>query len=779
MLTRLVIAALLLLAASTEAKAGGQFVGGTSPLAPAVLTTDEEFVGPFASWICARSSASGTCGAAAASFCNAAGSGSTDDTAAIQNCLNSISSTTPVVYIPCGTYNISTTLTLPGQIFVAVIGQDNSTAAGRCTTTLKWTGASGGKLLYLDGTAYSNFSRLTFDGNSLANVLVDQSWDNTVGHFDARNQYIDDVFKNGNDNTTSYGFRCGALTFGCSEVLMVRDTFSNLGFGVATCNANALDLWVWYSSFSNSRVAVTNDTTDFIGGTCGSGAYHVVSDVFRNSSTFDLYNFGGTMINVLDNYSSGSAQFMKALAADTFQRNTIVNTTLGGTFDTGSIHYGGESMLLDNSIYNTNSTAPYVGGDGNLMAIGNSFTNSSPYSIDSGKFYDLADQTIANTPPPAPILPGTPPNNNRTIYDAGALGLQIAVCKASNGSSSTFTSGACTGSPDGLRNVAHIPVGTTTVSATVVVPANSNAQIIGDGWDTILNSTTANPIISINGPSQVTLRGFAMTGSGSNDGIHISGVDQANAYVYMRGVFLGESVTSLVLNGLSNVLVDAQHFEWATNSGSYDVTQSGSNHFNQWGATGGRFQLTGAANTDFVGGWFEDDSFSPTSSISGTGSFIHSTARLEFPATFDLFDLNNFTGTFALLNSYVTPGTCPYMANTVNATGAGTGGLIADALNAFLFPPTPATNSAGSTVKLIGNLQQSDGTCSSQVALTDSPNPIVSGDLSTVASALSYFRTTKPLLPNGKPSGTSAVEIYDVTATVYSQGFATDMEISP
>src|SRR5215469_15090508 len=67
--------------------------GGGNPSLP----SNEEFVGPFASWMCARTAASGTCGTAAAAFCNAAGNGVTDDTTAVQNCINSLTTSAPVV----------------------------------------------------------------------------------------------------------------------------------------------------------------------------------------------------------------------------------------------------------------------------------------------------------------------------------------------------------------------------------------------------------------------------------------------------------------------------------------------------------------------------------------------------------------------------------------------------------------------------------------------------------------------------------------------------------
>jgi hypothetical protein len=731
--------------------------------------SDEEFVGPFASWVCARTQASGTCGAAAASFCNAAGNGSADDTTAIQNCINRLSSGKPVIYFPCGTYNISTTLNLSNQVYVSLIGQDNSTAAGRCRTTLKWTGSSGGKLLYINGVYASQFTRLTFDGNNLVHIVVDQSWDGSTGSFDASNQYIDDVFKNGNDNTTSYGYRCGALAAGCSEVNLVRDTFSEVGFGVATCNADALDVGVWYSSFSNTKIAVGNSTGEV---SCYGGAPHAIGDVFRQSSKDDIYiSGGGDTTNNLDNYSFGSKQFAYDLGVGAFQRNTIMNTNLDGTAAGASI-FSSFALVLDNTIENTNTTGPYVGAS-TITSIGNKFTGSMPISYNN-RLYESGDQTISPSTINPPALPGAPPNNNRTIYEASTLGLQTAICKASNGASSTFSAGACTGSPDSLKNVAHLVAGTYTPSSAIVVPANSNAQIIGDGWDSVVSSTTANPVMAISGPSQVTLRGFRMFGtytSPSNDGIHISGVDQANAYVYLRGERLGSNSTaSLVLSGLTNVLVDADDFQYPYNTGTYDIIQSGSSHFNQFFGTGGSRSVSGDANQQMIGGWLEAASFLPQSSISGTGSFIHSTAHLGAPANTNYFNLSNFTGTFALLNSPVNPNSCPSAGYAVNATGVGTGGLIISGLD-FFPDASPISNSAGSTMKVFGN---DASQCIPIQIVPDIPSPITSTDLSAVATALQYFRNTKPLVPTGNSPGTSAVELYDV----FVEGFATAVRIT-
>src|SRR5271169_2643070 len=132
---------------------------------------DEEFVGPFASWANVKTTY------------GAAGNGATDDTAAIQKALNSLSPTNPTIYFPPGTYLVTQTLTLTAQEYVNVIGADPS------TTAIEWGGASGGTMLHLNGVAYSRFDRLTFNGKGDAAVMVDQSWDGSTGYFDTGNEY--------------------------------------------------------------------------------------------------------------------------------------------------------------------------------------------------------------------------------------------------------------------------------------------------------------------------------------------------------------------------------------------------------------------------------------------------------------------------------------------------------------------------------------------------------------------------------------------------------------
>ena len=283
---------------------------------------DEEFVGPFPSWANVKTNY------------GAAGDGVTDDTAAIQKALNALGPVNSTLYLPAGTYRITQTLSLAGQQYVNVIGQDPS------NTTILWAGSFGGTIFYLNGIAYSRFDRLTFNGQGNAAVAVDQSWVGSGNYFDTGNEYADDVFEN-----IGTGFRCGNLGYGCAETSMLRDRFiNNTVVGVATKNFNALDMFIWYSLFQNDAVGVSNNP--------GAGNFHVYNSLFQNSKSADIAIGNTGTFNFRNNYSIGSNQFLVASntgnpANITIEGNTILDTANPISVAVGNL---GPVVLLDNTI---------------------------------------------------------------------------------------------------------------------------------------------------------------------------------------------------------------------------------------------------------------------------------------------------------------------------------------------------------------------------------------------------------------------------------------------
>ncbi len=751
--------------------------------------SDEEFVGPFASWknVVTDYGAVGNC--------------SSDDTTAIQNGINAISTSNPVLYFPAGCYKVSSTLNVSSNVascstgqcgMIALVGHDP------VDTTIKWFGSSGGTLLNINGIVESSFDRITFDGGALAAVLVDQAWDGSTSggkNFDTGNQYADDVFTNG--GTNAIGYRCGALGQGCSEVEVIRSTFNGLTFGAVTCNANALDVWIWYSKFTNNAYGVSNDTSTLVPATagCAGGNYHVAESVFQNSSVGDITSLHGGAFNIIDNFSIGSAQFIPVHGDElTLQRNTIIDTTNGI-----SLQPCFNVVLLDNKIRTkTGNAAPVVKGlgiappgsttyceGGELLSLGNTYTVASAEDhyntfYQSGDIVDSGGTSIDPTPP---TLPGTPPNNGRTVYEASASGsgttcssgspcsAQTAICLASTGSSG-FSGGNCTGTViAGNEPVVHLNPGTYAVSATLSVPANSDIQIIGDWWYSKLSGGVGvNPVLKINGPSHVVLRGFeTITAATGADGILMTGVDQAGATVSLDDCFLpGDNSTAgsraIFLDALTNVSVEAHGLSFPyttlaslkqTGAAPLDVFFGDTTGFNL--ANNYIADLSGGANLQLVGVW-EDGMGGTTGgaglSATGGGTLVYSTGNynLQTSTGIKALSLSNYAGNALVLNTIFQGEGIGNGAMTVSGTGTGATEVIPFNTG---YSTTFFTNSAtGNTVEFFGNGGQADSPAT--------PNLVAAG------SSMSRFRSRKPSLPAATPSGITGVQMYRVFVSAAS-----------
>jgi hypothetical protein len=506
-----------------------------------IPATSDEFVGPFSSWTNVQS------------VYGATGDGVTDDTAAIQKALNDLSASahSSVLYFPAGTYQITATLSLAHAIDISLIGADPA------VTKIVWAGPANGVMLYLNGVAYSKFSRLTFDGSSTALVAVDQSYDGKLGYFDTGNEYSDDSFTN-----AGYGIRGGALDFGFAETSVLRSHFTgNWVAGIAVLNYNALDLWVWYSTFQNCNVGVTN----YIPVIVGAGNFHVYYSNFSNSRVADLEvgNTGG--FSARGNFSSGSAYFFLGAGATNNPAtiDIVGNTILDSTNANGTaigIWNQGPGFVMNNVIRTlAGKPGPAVSwgtfsNDQDLESVGNTFTTSNSIFIGPGELIETGDQVVASSSvnPTAPILPGTLPTMNRQVFEvapgASASDIQSVINLAA--------------AQNGNRAVVHIPYGAYKVNQTIVVPP-SDIQIVGDGYGIGSGGTSLGwagsgngPVFQVNGPSQATLRDVGIKGTATADGLLISNIDQSGSRVYMDQAHLtGCTQWCLAVSGLDNLTV--------------------------------------------------------------------------------------------------------------------------------------------------------------------------------------------------------------------------------
>ena len=727
---------------------GGAIFFFGSPQAHAM--GNEDFVGPFPSW------------ANVQTMYGAKGDGTTDDTAAIQAALNDLGSATTTLYFPAGTYLITKTLNLSNKIYVNIIGEDPS------DTKIIWGGPSSATstMLYINGMAYSRIDRLTFNGQGVANVAVDQSWDDSTGYFDTQNQYADDTFEN-----VGTGFRCGNLGYGCAETSMLRDQYLNDDVaGVAMKNYNALDMWVWDSLFRNDASGVTNYP--------GAGNFHVFNSIFENSTSSDITIGATGVFNFYGNYSIDSHQFLYTVnsgnpANITINDNTILDTTATTSISVGNF---GPVVLLDNTIRSREgvTNGPVVMMTGNqfsdLFSMGNTFTVSSSTYDANGHWHSVNDQVVARNTinPIMPTLPGTPPNNNPQIFEIlpGSTSAQIQQIINEAASSTN------------AESIVHIPAGTYDITGTIDVPADSDLQIIGDGYRSRLfwNGTTTGPVIRLEGPSKAILREISVGGNNhSADGIEIDNADQPGSSIFMESPFLSHSYTNFFADALDYTNVQLHDFEHSdaqsvNNAPSVEVTGGPYAIHNFWkgGATnifagsssgnnlsyevsnGGHLGIRYTWNDAGGGGNEQIADAAGTSTLSYIGSTLYQPNCSSGSSA----ALNNFHGTAALVNLSMT---CNAYINGNGSNGMALGlGLVTINNDSFVNNSTPAVES-----ELLNSLTASSTTPIPSTNIAEIPEQGTANE-SFLTATLDQLRNEVPSVLSPLPSNVTDVRFYRV-----------------
>src|SRR5262249_3402868 len=163
------------------------------------------------------------------------------------------------------------------------------------------------------------------------------------------------------------GFKGG----GFAETSIRRSQFTrNSRAGVALGNFNALDAWIWESTFDDCGEAVTNRG--------GAGNYHVYNSVFHRSTVSDLAmgNTGG--FSARGNYSLGSKSFLIGGGTNNPATVDIQGNTIIDPLDSPTISMGnqGPALIADNVIRSLPSArSPVVNWasfiDADVTSIGN------------------------------------------------------------------------------------------------------------------------------------------------------------------------------------------------------------------------------------------------------------------------------------------------------------------------------------------------------------------------------------------------------------------------
>ena len=531
--------------------------GPTGDGSSVVASDDDEFIGPFASWLNVKTNF------------GAVGDGMTDDTIAFQYALNALaspSSHASVLYIPAGTYKITSSLNYIStncNIYCtgkSIIGESPT------NTILKWQGdATGSAMLTLDSINRMQFDRLTLDGSGAEITLVNETANNAYA---GSNEYSDDVFEN-----AAIGLEAGdnSAFCGCTaETKVDRDTFANMTkAGMSLESWNALDWYVRYSTFEHDHYGVTNDYG-------AGGAVHLDHNLFEYNDT-DAGWGNGSNQSYTYNTSYYSGVF---LLGSPYGNPSILigNTVLMPQTAAISMPSVGPLTLIGNTIegpittaQSSNQVVTFAGGSTStpnsyVTSMGNTYVSATPFSVQnvtygtdviSGGLTSINDAvvSISDVHATLPAMPGPLPNYHRTIYDvpqgASAATIQATIDQA-------------IAENNGNRPVVHIPWGQYSVTSTITIPGNSDVQIVGDSMQTIINwnGSTSSPVFALLPPSHAEIRNLTINAASSSAGILVDGYDQPGDRIYTNFAAEGSpgSFHNLLVNGFDNTLVQMDDF---------------------------------------------------------------------------------------------------------------------------------------------------------------------------------------------------------------------------
>jgi hypothetical protein len=497
----------------------------------AVSKAGDGFVGPFKSWLNAKSGF------------GAKGDGVTDDTNALQDAFNAAGNGigNSTLYLPPGTYLITRTLSINNRLNISIIGDNPA------NTIIKWGGVVRGTMIQINGTAYSKFDRLTWNGNRTADVAIDQSWDGKRPSFDTGNEYADDIFVD-----VGFGIRGGALGHGFAETSILRDQFiRNTIAGVSLGNFNALDVWIRNSLFQDCAVGVTN--------MYGAGNFKIYQCVFRNSGVSDISMNNTGEFSIRGNTSVRSKQFFYAAGSRNPASIIIEGNVVIDPVNIQPITVGNQGPII--FIHNTirspgNVTAGPVAKFGSdVVSANNTFTIGNPVSAgnDLITYNDKVVPTPSLSTLKVPVIPVVEPNVKRKIYEipagAGADVIQDIINKASK-------------SP-GTRPVVHFPYGNFNISRTLLIPEHSDVQLIGDGYGSyhasmlIWTGTAPGPIICISGPGKAVIRDITLKGNANSTNILITNADQKGSRVFLEEFNQKDGQVGLLANQLDHTQIIA------------------------------------------------------------------------------------------------------------------------------------------------------------------------------------------------------------------------------
>lgn len=497
---------------------------------------------------------------------SAKGDGKTDDTQALQQALDElgISGHSPVLFLPKGIYRITRTLTFKSRKGIAVFGENP------LNTVVRWDGAPNQPMLYLNGVGYSEYGRLTWDGNGTASAAYAHQWDQKIPFANSGTQHADEIFTN-----MATGILSGKNMD--AEFSIRRCRFYNCtAAGISLQGPNALDWWIWDCYFEKCFTGVANNHPDF-----GAGNFHVYRSIFIRSAKADISLGNSNYFSFRNNVSWQSTCFLNAQQFSnsspiTLQKNWVFSD---GRQPTLELFTKGNVLLLDNTFITPDTSRQPVihqvngfkGTTPDITLVGNRFSaQKNILEQNGGRVIDIDSKyglkfRISNKLQPVPFAP-VQRMTIREIYPKTPFdSIQYWIQKAQ-----------VTRRPV----VLHFHAGEYALDQSIVIPANTPVVLLGDGFQTVLslkkkNAPSASAIIQIASPSRAILRNFKMNGQENSSGILVNDNDEAGNLIYSNQLLLyGGKENNLKVTGVRNSRLRMENFQhnYCRNGQSVSVT---------------------------------------------------------------------------------------------------------------------------------------------------------------------------------------------------------------
>ncbi len=442
---------------------------------------------------------------------SAVGDGVTDDTLAISNAVEQISSnfwTSPRgVYFPPGTYKITDTIHLNKKVGILLVGHGRD-------TRIVWAGALGGRMLWCDGSHRSQFVGIVWDGAGVAGVGFDHD---SKSNFETAMVHKHEEFR----NFTEAGIRIGHdQVLATAEVHYQNCLFKNSGAGIKTLAYNDYDNWIQGCNFLTNGYGVY----------CNPGNFNIYECHFEGSTNTDIY---GPIhaCSVRRCTSVGSRMFFDSAFAS--GKNTIMfeNCAVDSWTNTaGAIIFraGGPITITDCKFTNPPSTNPPLKlsqWDGMVLRVissGNSFSGSSSF-INLGANGEITGVTGRNRFGPITWASQSFFTDiDTTFVPVGAV-FDARTDFGAVGNGSSNDTAAIQNCIDAARSagngaIAYIPAGSYKITSTLYA-TGTNYRIGGIGWNSSLRwgGTLGGPLMVVSNARNITIEAIRLDSSLAND----------------------------------------------------------------------------------------------------------------------------------------------------------------------------------------------------------------------------------------------------------------------